>query len=199
MEADYLSWDQLLLEWHLLPQVAHAVFCLWGLSEVDLLSSSRSTQCQHYFTLETPLPLGALGLNAFNHPWTFQVSYVSSSGSGPSCSVQIYGRTCQWSTQTFHSGAAMLDEGSLASHSSQHVDRCSSVMSHHKRSCCGCFGRPGTQGSVISTFNPLAAQQCVLCRQGFSSSVCQVVVGATQTSMSKAYQQCWKEWASWCA
>ena len=38
--------------------------------------SSHSTQCQHYFTLETPLPLGALGLNAFSHPWTFQVSYV---------------------------------------------------------------------------------------------------------------------------
>ena len=43
---------------------------------MDLLASSCSTQCQHYFTLETPLPLGALGLNAFSHPWTFQVSYV---------------------------------------------------------------------------------------------------------------------------
>ena len=41
-----------------------------------MLASSCSTQCQHYFTLETPLPLGALGLNAFSHPWTFQVSYV---------------------------------------------------------------------------------------------------------------------------
>ena len=27
-------------------------------------------------TLETPLPLGALGLNAFSHPWNFQVSCV---------------------------------------------------------------------------------------------------------------------------
>ena len=43
---------------------------------MDLLASSHSTQCQYYFTLETPLPLGALGLNAFNHNWTFQVSYV---------------------------------------------------------------------------------------------------------------------------
>ena len=75
MEADYLSQDWLLLEWHLLPQVAQAALCLWGLPEVDPLSS-HSTQCQHYFTLETPLPLGALGLNAFSHPWTFQVSYV---------------------------------------------------------------------------------------------------------------------------
>ena len=73
VEADYLSWDWLLPEWHLCPQVAHAAFCLWGLPEVDLLASSHSTQC-HYFTLETPLPLGALGLNAFSHPWTFQVT-----------------------------------------------------------------------------------------------------------------------------
>ena len=76
VEADYLSWDRLLPEWHLLPQVAHAAFCLWGLPEVDLLVSSHSTQCQHYYTLETPLPLGAFGLNAFSHPWTFQVSCV---------------------------------------------------------------------------------------------------------------------------
>ena len=29
--------------------------------------------------LGIPLPLRALELNAFNHPWTYQVSYVSSS------------------------------------------------------------------------------------------------------------------------
>ena len=64
------------LEWHLLPQVAQAAFHLWGLPEVDLLASSCSTQYQHYYTLESPLPLGVLGLNAFNHPWMFQVSYM---------------------------------------------------------------------------------------------------------------------------
>ena len=66
----------MLPEWHLLPQVAHAAFHLWSFPEVDLLASSHCTQCQHYYTFESPLPLGALGLNAFNHPWTFQVSYV---------------------------------------------------------------------------------------------------------------------------
>ena len=76
VEADFLSQDQMFLEWHLLPQVDQAAFHLWGLPEVDLLSSSHSTQCQHYFTFETPLPLGPLGLNAFSHPWKFQVSYV---------------------------------------------------------------------------------------------------------------------------
>ena len=37
-----------------------------------------------------------------------------------------------------------------------------------------------------------------LCRQEFSSSVCQAVAGATWVSMSKVYLQCWKEWAGWC-
>ena len=124
---------------------------------------------------------------------------VSFSSSGPSCSVQVSSRTCQWSTQTFTSDGSMLDGGSLASHSSQHARRCSLVVSHHKRSHHGCFCSLGTQGSVISAFNPLAAQQCVLCRQGFSSLVCQAVVGATQMSTSQVYQQCWKEWAGWCA
>ena len=76
VEGDYLSWDWMLLEWHLLTQVAQATFHLWGLPEVDLLASSCSTQCQHYYTFESPLHLGTLGLNAFNHPWMFQVSYV---------------------------------------------------------------------------------------------------------------------------
>ena len=39
---------------------------------------------------------------------------------------------------------------------------------------------------------------CVM-QTGVSSPVCQVVAGATQASMSKVYQQCWKEWAGWCA
>ena len=124
---------------------------------------------------------------------------VSSSSSGPSCSVQVSSRTCQWSTQTFTSGGSMLDGGSLASHSSQHAGRCSSAVSRRKRSRHGCLGRPGTQGSVVSAFNPLAAQQCVLHQQGFSSLVCQAVAGATQMSTSRVYQQCWREWAGWCA
>ena len=52
VEADYLSQDGMLPEWHLLPQVSHAVFCLWSLPEMDLLTSCHSTQCQYYYTLE---------------------------------------------------------------------------------------------------------------------------------------------------
>ena len=76
VKADYLSQGCILPEWHLLPQVAQAAYQLWHLPEVDLLASSLTTQCQHYYTLEPPLPPGALGLNAFSHPCTFQVVYV---------------------------------------------------------------------------------------------------------------------------
>ena len=76
VEANYLTHGQLLLEWHLLPLMAQAAFCLWGLPEVDLLASSHTMQCQHFNTFETLLHMGALGLNAFNHPWMFQVSYI---------------------------------------------------------------------------------------------------------------------------
>ena len=86
-----------------------------------------------------------------------------------------------------------------APHSSQHVGRSSLVVPHHKRSSHGCLSRPGTQGPAISAFNPLAAQQFVLHRQGFSSSACQAVVGAARASTSKVYQQCWKEQEGWCA
>ena len=137
---------------------------------------------------------GGLGVECLEPSLEFSGKLcVSSSCSGPSCSVQVSSRTCERSIQTFDSGSSMLDGGSLASHSSQHAGRCSSAMPTCKRSCCGCFSRPGAQGCAISAFNPLAAQQYVLCRQGFSSSVCQAVAGATQTSTSWVYQQCWKE------
>ena len=41
----------------------------------------------------------------------------------------------------------------------------------NKRSCQECFGGP---------FNPLVAQRHMLCKQGFSFSVCQAVEGVTQ-------------------
>ena len=95
---------------------------------------------------------GGLGVKCLQPSLEFSGKLcVSSSSSGPSCSVQVSSRTCQWSTQTFSSGGSMLDGGSLASHSSQHAGRCSLVVSHCKRSRHGCFGRPGTQGYLHLT------------------------------------------------
>ena len=93
----------------------------------------------------------ALGVECLQPPLDFSGKVcVFSSSSSSSSSVQVSGGTCQQSAQTFDSGGAMLDGGSLASHSSQHVGRCSLVVSHCKRSHCGCFFRPGTQGSAVS-------------------------------------------------
>ena len=164
--------------WHLLVLLNASIISLWKLH----------TAC------------GALGLNAFSHPWKFQVSYVFPPPAlVPLVLSKFLAEHVNGQLRHLTSGGSMLDGGSLASHSSQHAGRHSSVVSHHKRSHHGCFSRPGTQGSAISAFNPLVAQQCVLCRQGFSSSVCQAVAGATQMSTSRVYQQCWKEWAGWCA
>ena len=165
----------------------------WHLLVLVLLNSSTISPWKLHY-------LWGLGVECLQPSLDFSGKLcVSSSSSGPPSSVHISGRTCQWSTQTSDSGGIMLDEGSLASHSSQHGGRCSLTVSYHKRSHHGCFGRSGAEGSAISALNPLAAQGHVLCRQGFSSSVYQVVVGATQMSTSKVYQQCWKEWAGWCA
>ena len=68
--------------------------------------------------------------------------------------VQVSTGTCHKQIQTSYSGGIMLYEGSLASHSSQHVGRHSSSVSYHKKSHHGCFSRPGAQGSAIAAFNP---------------------------------------------
>ena len=67
---------------------------------------------------------GGLGVECLQPSLEFSGKLcVSSSSSGPSCSVQVSSRTCQRSTQTFDSGGSMLDGSSLASHSSQHAGR----------------------------------------------------------------------------
>ena len=76
VEANYLSWGRLHPGWHLFHHIAQAAFKFCGLPEMDLLALSCSMQCWQYYTLENPLPLWALRLNAFNHPWMYQVCYV---------------------------------------------------------------------------------------------------------------------------
>ena len=117
VEANYLSQDRMLPEWHLPLQLAQAAFCLWGLPEVDLLASSCTTQCQHYYTVETPIS-GGLGVECLQPSLVISGRLcVSSSCISSSSSVQVSGGTCQRSTQAFDSGGTMLDGGSLASHS----------------------------------------------------------------------------------
>ena len=142
LEAYYLLRGRLVLEWHLLPCIAQVAFHLWGPSEVDLLVSSPTNQCQQYYTLENPLPLGGLGLNAFTHCLANQVSCVSSSSIGSSHYIQVFSRTCHRSIKTSNSGGILLNGGSLASNSSWHVGTHSSLVSHHEIPSHGCLGRP---------------------------------------------------------
>ena len=67
---------------------------------------------------------GALGVE---FPQTtlavFSKLCISSSCISSSSSVHVFGRMSEMSTKTFDSGVILLDGGSLASHSSQHVGR----------------------------------------------------------------------------
>ena len=85
----------------------------------------------------------------------------------------------------FYSSGTLLDGGCLASQSFQHVGSHSSSLSYYEKSFYRCFSGLDAQGSAITAFKPLAAQRCVLHKQRFPSSVCQVVAGLTQVSMTK--------------
>ena len=189
----------MLLEWHHLPQMTQAAFYLWGLPEVDLLASFHTTQCQHYYTLETPLPLEALRLNAFNHPWMFQVSYVFP----PATSVSLV--LSKFLAESVKGQLRLLilvapcwiEAPWLPTILNMLVDipwQCPiikdlvmDVSVGHVLKCL----------SYLHLTHWLFRDMC--CADGFSSSVSQEVVKATQVSTSKVYQQCWKKWAGWCA
>ena len=67
------NWSQSSIFFLIFPKWLSNFGVNWG---VDLFASLCTNQCQLYYTLEKPLPLGSLGLNAFNHPWKFQMSYI---------------------------------------------------------------------------------------------------------------------------
>ena len=118
--------------------MVQAAFHLKGQPHVDLLASSHTNQCQYSYTLESPLPLAALALNAFNYPQTYQVSYVFPSPA--LVPLVLSGRTCPMSIRTFYSSGTLLDGGSLASNGCQHVSRHLSSVPHCKIPHHGCVG-----------------------------------------------------------
>ena len=127
----------------------------------------QSILAQLYFGISTSS--GSLRIECFSTTpghirHTLCVSYLHLSCPGP---VPFSGKTCHRSIQTSYSSGTLLDGGSLASHSSNHVGRHSSSIAHCKRPYHGCFSHLGVQGSAITAFNPLAAHRCVLQRHGF--------------------------------
>ena len=125
-----------------------------------------------YFTLEKPVPLRTLELNAFNHHWTYQMDLCVFSHTGSPNSVQVSGRNCHRSIQTSYSAGTCWMEAPW------HPKVFSMLADVHHQF-------PITKdltvdvawlaGQIYATaaFNILAAQRCVLDRHGFSSSICQ--------------------------
>ena len=152
---------------HLLSHIVQAVLQLQDLPEGG------------NYTFASPISQGALGMNSFSHPWTFQVGYLLPPPAlGPLVLSKFLAEciTCQFRLLILVTPCWME---TLGFHSFQHVRRLSLLFSPHKKSYHGCVSRLGVQGSAIGAFNPLAAQRCVLYREGFSPSVCQAVAGTT--------------------
>ena len=142
-------------EWHLFPHIAQAAFHLWGQLEVDLLVYSCTNQCQVYYTLQSPLPVGASGLNAFNHYWTCQVSYMFPSPPLlPLLSNQVSGRTCHRSFQISYSSGTLVDGGTWLLTDLAILEDIPHWYPIIKRPHFGRLGRPGAQESAITAFNP---------------------------------------------
>ena len=180
VEADYLSWEGLVSEFHLLSHIAQAVFQPWHQS--DLLASSS----------------GSLGVKCFQPYLDISGELnVSSFCISSHSSVHISGRTCNRSTQNTYSSGTLFAGSSLALHSFQKCWKTLLTVSYHKKSPYGYFGRLGAQGSTITAFKPLAAQRWML--HSFSCSVCQAVAGTTQATTTNIYPWGWKERAVQCA
>ena len=181
----------MLPEWLLLSQVAQAAFHLWGLPEVDLLASSQTTQCQCYYTLEFPLPLGALGLNAFNCPWMFQVGYVFP----PPTLVPLVLSTFQVEHVKGHLKLLILVAPcwmeapwfSIVFNMLADVPQQCHIM---KDLIMGVSVGYVLKGLLCLNLTLWLLRDVHCQRHGFSSSVCQAVAGATGASTSKVYQQC---------
>ena len=81
------------------------------------MASSYTNQCQHYYTLQNPLPLGGLWVEYFQPSLgisgKLSLSFPCISSY---TSVQVYGGICHSLIHTFDSSGTMLDGSFLASH-----------------------------------------------------------------------------------
>ena len=131
-----------MVDFRVAPSFSHGLCCVSTMGSTKCGSHGMfKYQCQQYYTLENPLPLGALGLNTFNHSWTSgELCVFFSCISSPS-SVQVSGRSCHSSAQISYASGTLLDGGSFSSYSSQYFGRHSSMVSKNKKSYPGCFSR----------------------------------------------------------
>ena len=53
-------------------EISFGSISTWGQPEADLLTPSHTNHCRHYFIVMNLLSHGTL--NAFNHPWLYQLN-----------------------------------------------------------------------------------------------------------------------------
>ena len=125
---------KLVLEWYLHLHVAQAAFQKLG------STGGRSVGFIMHPLMSTLLHSGKIISSQSFQTECFQPSMavsgdvcISSTCINSFSVVQVSSGTCHKSIKTSYSSGTMLDGGSLASHSSQHVERHSSLVSHCKR------------------------------------------------------------------
>ena len=76
MEDDYLSCSQLIPEWHPLPQMAQAAFCLWAYQRWICWHPPVPLSASIITPWKLPLLLGGFGVEYLQPSLGIQVSYV---------------------------------------------------------------------------------------------------------------------------
>ena len=151
VEANYLSQGKLVPEWHFL---LHKQLSSFRINQGWIFWLPHIPISVSFITLWTTIASRSYGVECLQPSMEVSGELCISSSHVNSCSVvQVPSETCHKSIQTSYSSGTMLDGGSLAFHSSHHVGRHSSLMSHHKVSHHECFSRPGAQGSAIYAFH----------------------------------------------
>ena len=133
MEADYLSQGRWVPHWHLLHCIAQVAFQLWGQHSHVPTNVRLITPWKILYFWK---PQGGMLSTILGHS---DELCVSSSCIGSLGSVQVPSRTCHRSIQTSYCSGTLLVGIFLASHSSQHVWRHSSLLFYLNESCHWCF------------------------------------------------------------
>ena len=138
-------------------------------------------QCQQYCTLKNPLTLGVFGLNAFRHPWTYQVSYVFPPPGLVLLVLSIF--LAEHVTGQFR----FLNVVAPCWNEAHHLPTILHMLEDIPHWC------PVIRYLVRNVSVGSALRNVCCHRQGFSSSAYQAMMEMTWAFMVQVYQQCQME------
>ena len=157
VEANYLSQDQKLPKWHLLPQVAQADFHLWGPSRGGPAGIPSFHSMPALLHLGISTTYGGLGVECLQPSLDIsgKLPVILLLVLVPLVLSKFLAETCKRSTEMiwfwWHRVGWKLFGFLLILNMLTDVPQ---AVSHHKRSHHGCFGRPGAQGSAHICIQP---------------------------------------------